>query len=181
MFTVHPTPLAGLVSLEPKAFTDHRGSFVKTFHAPAFQELGLPFEIREEFFSLSHRHVLRGLHFQAPPTDHAKLVYCPAGAVLDVVLDLRRRSPTCGQFHAEELTETNRRILFIPSGLAHGFLTLSESALMVYKTTSVHDPACDQGIRWDSIGFPWPLGDAAPILSRRDAGFPALADFVSPF
>ena len=181
MFTVHQTSLAGVVSLEPRLFTDHRGSFVKTFHDQAFRDLGLPLEAREEFFSTSHKHVLRGMHFQVPPGDHAKLVYCLAGAVLDVVLDLRRNSPTRGQAHAEELSESNRRSLYIPSGFAHGFLALTEGALMVYKTSTVYDPACDRGIRWDSFGFAWPLGCAVPILSKRDNEFPALADFNSPF
>lgn len=181
MFTVHPTALPGLVSLAPKVFTDHRGTFVKTFQNSMFRDLGLPFESREEFFSISHQHVLRGLHFQVPPADHVKIVYCLAGAVLDVVVDLRRQSPTHGMFHVEELSGATRRILYIPTGLAHGFLTLTDDALMVYNTSTVHHPACDQGIRWDSIGFPWPLGGTVPILSRRDAEFPALADFNSPF
>ena len=181
MLTVHPTNFAGLVSLEPKVFTDQRGVFVKTYHDQAFRELGLAFEAKEEFFSTSHKGVLRGMHFQLPPADHAKLVYCVTGAVLDVVLDLRSGSPTCGQFHAEELSEANRRMVYIPTGFAHGFLALTEGALMVYKTSTTHAPACDAGIRWDSFGFSWPLGGTAPILSQRDAGFPALADFKSPF
>ena len=180
MFTVHQTPLAGLISLEPRIFTDHRGTFVKTFHDSAFRALGLPFEAREEFFSTSHKNVVRGMHFQVPPADHAKLVYCITGAVLDVVLDLRRNSPTFGQAHAEELSEANRRSLYIPTGFAHGFLALTEGALMVYKTSTVHDPACDRGIHWQSFGFAWPVGPEA-ALSKRDNEFPALADFNSPF
>lgn len=181
MLTAHSTSLAGLVSLEPKIFKDHRGSFVKTFHEGVFCELGLPFEAKEEFFSTSRLGVLRGMHFQSPPADHTKLVYCATGAVLDVVLDLRRQSPTYGKFHAGELNETNRRAFYIPTGFAHGFLALTEGALMVYKTSTVHVPACDAGVRWDSFGFDWPLGEMAPILSKRDAEFPALADFNSPF
>ena len=181
MFTVHQTTLAGLISLEPRIFTDHRGAFVKTFHDAAFRTLGLPFEAREEFFSTSHKNVIRGMHFQAPPADHAKLVYCVAGAVLDVVLDLRRHSPTYGQVCAETLSEANRRSFYIPTGFAHGFLSLTDGALMVYKTSTVHNPACDAGIRWDSFGFDWPLAGAAPLLSKRDTEFPALADFNTPF
>jgi len=181
MFTVFQTSLAGLIRLEPRSFSDHRGTFVKTYHDRAFRELGLPFESREEFYSTSHKNVVRGMHFQAPPVAHAKLVYCVTGAVLDVVLDLRRQSPTYGRACAEELSETNRRSLFIPPGFAHGFLALTEGALMVYKTSTVHDPACDQGIHWQSFGFDWPLAGAAPILSQRDQELPALADFNSPF
>jgi len=181
MFTVHQTPLVGLISLEPRIFTDHRGTFVKTFHDAAFRALGLPFAAREEFFSTSHKNVVRGMHFQVPPADHAKLVYCINGAVLDVVLDLRCQSPTYGRAHAEELSEANRRSLYIPTGFAHGFLALTEGALMVYKTSTVHDPACDRGIHWQGFGFAWPVDAATAILSKRDSEFPRLADFNSPF
>lgn len=181
MFTVHPTPLAGLICLEPRGFTDHRGTFVKTFHETAFRELGLPFVVREEFFSTSHKNVVRGMHFQVPPADHAKLVYCINGAVLDVVLDLRRQSPTFGHAYAAELSETNRRSFYIPTGFAHGFVALTEGALMVYKTSTVHDPSCDRGIHWQGFGFAWPVDPAAAIVSKRDSEFPALADFNSPF
>ena len=181
MVTVHPTGLAGLVVLEPRVFTDLRGTFVKTFHDSAFRELGLAFAPREEYFSTSHKNVVRGMHFQVPPADHAKLVYCVTGAVLDVVLDLRRNSPTYGGTFAGELSETNRRSLFIPTGFAQGFLALTDNALMVYKTSTVHDPACDRGIHWQSFGFTWPLGGATPILSKRDEALPPLADFNSPF
>jgi dTDP-4-dehydrorhamnose 3,5-epimerase len=175
------TSLAGLVVLEPKVFTDHRGTFVKTFHETRFRELGLDFEAKEEFFSTSHAGVLRGMHFQLPPADHAKLVYCIAGAVLDVVLDLRRKSPTYGQSYAAELNEGNRRVFYISPGFAHGFLALKEGALMLYKTSTVHDAVCDAGVRWDSFGFDWPSGGVTPIISKRDAEFPAFADFNSPF
>ena len=181
MFNVLPTNLAGLVCLQPRIFTDHRGSFVKTFHDQMFRDLGLPFETREEFFSTSGKNVIRGMHFQAPPADHAKLVYCVSGAVLDVILDIRSQSPTYGQVAAQELSEANRRALYIPAGFAHGFLSLTEGSLMVYKTSTVHNPACDKGVRWDSFGFQWPLAGVTPVLSKRDLELPPLADFNSPF
>lgn len=181
MFIARPTALDGLICLETKGFADHRGTFVKTFQAAAFAELGMAFTPREEFYSTSHRHVVRGMHFQAPPAAHDKLVYCASGSVLDVVLDIRRSSPTYGRVCALELSATNRLSLFIPQGFAHGFLALTDGALMVYKTSTVHDPAADQGIRWNSLGFAWPLGETAPLLSKRDQEFPALADFNSPF
>jgi dTDP-4-dehydrorhamnose 3,5-epimerase len=169
------------VALEPKTFTDQRGDFVKTFHETALRELGLPFEIKEEFYSTSHKNVVRGMHFQLPPADHIKLVYCLKGAVLDVVVDLRRNSPTFGRAHAEELSETNHRGFYIPAGFAHGFLSLTEGALMIYKTSTVHTPACDAGIHWNSFGFAWPLDAGAPIVSKRDAEFVPLAEFNTPF
>lgn len=172
-------PLPGVMLLEPRTFTDARGRFVKTFHAPDFASLGIAFNPLEEFYSVSHRGVLRGMHFQLPPHDHAKLVYCVRGRVLDVLLDLRRASPDYGRAVSAELSEENCRIFYIPPGIAHGFLALEDHSLMVYKTTSVHAPTHDAGIRWDGFGFDWGAGEK--IISERDRGFPALRDFVSPF
>lgn len=179
MFTKVETALPGLVLLRPRIFQDQRGLFIKTFHAETFRDLGLAFEPREEFYSISAKGVLRGMHFQIPPAAHAKLVYCTAGRVTDVVLDLRRSSPTYGRWHACELNATTRELLFIPPGFAHGFLTLDEGATMVYLTTAGHAPDHDKGIRWDGFGYDW--GVTAPVLSARDAAFPTLAEFQSPF
>ena len=174
-----PTELPGLQLIRPPVFRDQRGSFVKTFHADQFRELGLNFEPREEFFSTSGRSVLRGMHFQLPPAAHAKLVYCLLGSVLDVVLDLRKNSPTFGRSCARELSAANREMFFIPAGFAHGFLSLEDNTTMVYQTSTVHSPAHDAGVRWDSFGFDWPV--KVPVLSERDKNFPALCDFSSPF
>ena len=174
------TALDGVFLLRPRIFADVRGTFVKTFHADLFAEQGFAFEPREEFFSTSRQGAVRGMHFQVPPADHAKLVYCSHGAVLDVVLDIRKASPTYGRAISFELSAENCLSAFIPSGFAHGFLALTEGALMVYKTSTVHTPSCDAGIRWDSFGFDWPLA-GEPILSDRDAKFPTLAEFESPF
>ncbi|MEI9959673.1 MAG: dTDP-4-dehydrorhamnose 3,5-epimerase [Limisphaerales bacterium] len=174
-----PTKLPGLQIIRPRIFRDERGSFVKTFHAGQFRELGLEFEPQEEFFSTSAKGVLRGMHFQLPPAAHIKLVYCIAGGVLDVVLDLRKNSPTFGHTCACELSAANREMLFIPVGFAHGFLALEDGATMVYQTSTVHSPTHDAGVRWDSFGFDWPMKH--PLLSERDKKFPALRDFHSPF
>lgn len=173
------TGLGGLVVLQPTVFTDARGRFVKTYHQGVFRELGIDFEPREEFFSVSARGVLRGMHFQLPPMAHAKLVYCIAGRVLDVVLDLRRQSPTRGRHYARELSAASHDQMFVPVGFAHGFLALEEQSVMVYQTSTVHSPAHDAGILWDSFGFPWPV--PAPIVSDRDRRFPAFRAFDSPF
>jgi dTDP-4-dehydrorhamnose 3,5-epimerase len=178
-FTELPEPLPGVRRLEPRLFRDDRGAFVKTYHQEDFAALGLDLSMREEYYSVSHRGVLRGMHFQVPPENHAKLVYCVSGRVLDVVLDLRRSSPTFGRSAGLELSAQNRHLLQIPTGVAHGFLALEADSILVYKTTTVHSPAHDAGIRWDSFGFAW--GMTAPIISPRDAGFPALHEFVSPF
>jgi dTDP-4-dehydrorhamnose 3,5-epimerase len=174
-----PTDLPGCVIVQTLARDDPRGSFAKTFHLNTFAAAGLRTDWREEYHSHSRRGVVRGMHFQLPPTDHAKLVYCLAGEVLDVVIDLRVGSPTFRRTISAPLTAGNGRGLYVPSGCAHGFASLSEDSLMLYKVTSVHSPDCDAGIAWDSIGFNWPID--APLLSERDARHPVLAAFDSPF
>lgn len=171
--------LAGVTLVTPPRFEDHRGAFVKTFHEGLWAEAGIRFHSAEEFFSTSHRGVLRGMHFQNPPHDHAKVVTCLSGAVLDVVLDLRKSSATYGHSIGVELSASNRRILHIPSGFAHGFLALEDDSLMHYRVSTVHAPSADAGVRWDSFGFDW--GAASPQVSTRDAAFPGLSDFMTPF
>ncbi len=163
----------------PALFTDERGSFAKSFHDDWFRERGIDFQMREEFFSRSRRDVIRGMHFQTPPHDHGKVVVCLQGAILDVLVDLRRDSGSYGQSWSIELSESNRAVLYVPSGVAHGFLAKTDDALVHYKTSSVHAAAHDSGIRWNSFGFNWPV--ASPLLSERDRGFPGLAGFESPF
>ena len=171
--------MGGCLKILPIVREDRRGVFVKTFHVDAFRELGLPTVFAEAYFSVSHRNVLRGLHFQTPPMDHEKIVYCTEGEVLDAVVDLRRSSPTYGQHIVIPLRASEGTMLYIPRGMAHGFLTLSDEAVMMYKVTSVYAPACDAGIRWDTAGIDW--GVSSPLLSERDQGFVSLADFSSPF
>lgn len=173
------TGFASLLILQPKVFADHRGIFVKTFQETLFRGLGIAFQPREEFYSTSRKDVLRGMHFQLPPVAHAKLVYCLQGRVLDVVLDLRRQSETYGRAFARELDAVSRELLFIPVGFAHGFVSLADDSLLVYKTDAVHSPAHDTGIAWNSFGFAWPV--ARPRLSERDSRFPAWDEFNSPF
>jgi len=119
------------------------------------------------------------MHFQVPPHAHSKLVYCVHGAVHDVVLDLRKDSPTFGQSAGMELSAENRHIVLIPVGFAHGFRSLTAGSCMIYKTDAVYAPDHDTGIRWDSFGYAW--GIEAPLLSERDAAFAAFHDFTSPF
>lgn len=158
---------------------DARGRFVKLFHEDAFRAAGLRTDWREEYYSTSARGVLRGMHFQAPPHDHAKLVSCLRGSAHDVVVDLRHGSPAYGRCHSLRMDESRAVALYIPAGVAHGFLALEDHCLMHYKVTSMHAAAADFGIRWDSLGHAWPL--QAPLLSERDGRHPALADFDSPF
>ena len=171
--------ISGCFLIESKTFKDHRGSFLKTYHRDMYGELGIDFEFAEEFYSTSHRNVVRGMHFQTPPADHEKIVYCPVGAVCDVFLDIRKNSKTYGIFKKIELNADNGRILFLPKGIAHGFLSLVDNSLMVYKTSTVHSPANDAGIRWDSFGCDW--GVEQPLLSARDEGFVCFSEFKTPF
>ena len=179
MFSQRDTVIPGCVELVSNVREDARGRFVKTVHAEVFKNKHLSHNFREQYYSVSNQNVLRGLHFQVPPHDHDKLVYCPSGSVLDTVVDLRRGSPTFLQHILIELSEDKANSLYIPAGLAHGFLTLSQTALLVYNVTTEYSPEHDAGVLWTSASIPWPVVN--PIVSERDRGLPAMADFDSPF
>lgn len=178
MMAVLPELLPGVLHIPLKSFTDHRGRFVKTDLAALLGPLGIPFEPKDEYYSVSARDTIRGMHFQIPPHDHAKIVYCPAGAALDVLLDLRT-GLTYGQVASVVLRAEAPALVFIPKGIAHGFRALQDDTLMIYKTTSAHEPASDAGIHFASFGFDW--GCAEPILSERDRNHPPLDQFHTPF
>lgn len=171
--------LNGCYQIIPNIIEDNRGKFVKTFHKDVFNHNNLNFELAEEYYSISKQNVLRGLHFQIPPQDHYKMVYCVEGEVIDVVVDLRINSPTYQHFEMFELSAKKSNIIYIPSGFAHGFLVISQLAIMIYKVSSVYSPEHDQGILWNSVGIPWQID--YPILSQRDSNFPPLSEFESPF
>lgn len=176
---IEKTSIEGVLLITPFRASDERGSFVKHFHEKSFKEAGLVTHFPEEFYSISKKGVIRGLHFQTPPADHVKLVGCFFGRVLDAIVDLRRGSPTFGSFETFELDGDTAQFVYIPQGLAHGFETLTDSALMYYAVTTMHSPEHDAGIRWNSVGIPWRSEN--PILSTRDEGFPLLAEFETPF
>lgn len=176
---LNESAIPGCYEVVPSVHTDARGTFVKTFHAPTFHALGLATDFAEEFYSESNKNVIRGMHFQLPPEDHIKLVYCTSGVVMDVVVDLRQGSPAYGRHAVFELSPASANMVYIPKGMAHGFCALSDRATMMYKTSTAHAPDLDHGIRWDSAGIRWPV--MAPILSARDAGLPSLDQFASPF
>jgi dTDP-4-dehydrorhamnose 3,5-epimerase len=176
---IEVTDIPGCYVVRPKVLRDSRGSFVKTFHSPRFAELGMRTDWKEEYYSFSSAGVVRGMHFQAPPAEHAKLVFCLAGDVLDVVVDLRRGSPAFGQARGFSLSGENRCGVYVPVGCAHGFATFASESLMYYKVTSVHAPDQDAGIAWDSIDIDWGMRD--PSLSERDQGHPRLQAFDTPF
>ncbi len=171
--------MPGCYLIRPKVFQDNRGDFVKIFQSSKFIDLGLDTHFQEEYFTTSAKGVIRGLHFQRPPADHAKLVYCIKGGVFDVFVDLRAGSPTFKDHQIVELNSDNNYILYLPSGIAHGFCSLKNESIMVYKTTTEYAPQCDEGIRWDSCSINWPI--SSPVISDRDLAFETLKDFRTPF
>lgn len=173
------TSLSGLKILESKIFEDSRGKFIKTFTKDFFNDNGLDIDIRETYYSISHKDVIRGMHFQTPPYDHVKLVYVPAGKIIDVVLDIRKNSPTFGKYFSYELSSDNGKVLIIPKGLAHGFKSLVDNTNVTYMQTTCYAPNNDGGIKYDSFGFDWDCDN--PKLSDRDNSFPALSEFDTPF
>ncbi len=176
---IKETSLPGCLLISLPEQKDKRGNFIKIFHAETFRKNGLKTIFPEEYYSISRRGVLRGLHFQVPPQEHVKLVYCLEGVIFDAVVDLRRNSPTVGKFATFTLKGDEANLLYIPPGMAHGFLVQSESALVLYKVSTVYSPAYDTGILWNSAGVPWPAKN--PVVSARDQAFPTLYRFESPF
>lgn len=172
-------PLSGLVLLQPRLFEDERGHFFERFNTRGFSEkVGIGVEFVQDNQSRSARHVLRGLHYQIPPSPQGKLVSCLRGEVFDVAVDIRRSSPTFGRWYGIVLSAENRLQLWVPVGFAHGFLALTDGAELLYKTTDYYDPAAERAIAWDdpAIGIDWPIGDREPLLSPKDAAAPPLAD-----
>ena len=159
-----------VILLEPKVFGDDRGFFFESYNREAFrQATGLDPDFVQDNHSRSVKGVLRGLHYQLPPKAQGKLVRVVAGEVFDVAVDIRKGSPTFGKWVAEILSAENKRQMWIPSGFAHGFLTLSETAEFLYKTTDYYSPQHERCIRWDdsAIEIDWPLA-GEPVLSGKD-------------
>ncbi|AWN34427.1 dTDP-4-dehydrorhamnose 3,5-epimerase family protein [Methylobacterium radiodurans] len=178
MFEIHPTALPQVAFLRAPGSRDARGGFRKLAHAPALAAAGLRSDFAEIYCSTSQAGVVRGMHFQAPPHQHAKLVWCLEGRVTDVVLDLRP-GERYGRAVALDLDGAARDGVYVPEGCAHGFAVRSDHATLLYMVTSVHAPEADLGIRWDGFGFDW--GVESPILSERDRRHPGLKDFATPF
>lgn len=173
------TDFEGLFIINHQILGDSRGAFIKKYNADSFEENGVFFDLKEQYYSLSQKNVVRGMHFQVPPYDQCKLVYVIRGSVLDVALDIRKESPTYGQCFSYVLRGSENTSLFFPKGFAHGFKSLEDDTLMMYNVSSCYSREHDCGIRWDSIGFDWNI--ETPVLSARDRTFPALKDYDSPF
>jgi dTDP-4-dehydrorhamnose 3,5-epimerase len=173
-----PTAIPDVIVIEPKVFGDDRGFFFESFNDREFSAaVGRKIEFVQDNHSRSRRGVLRGLHYQLPPHAQGKLVRVVAGEVFDVAVDIRKGSPTFGRWVGEVLSESNRKQLWIPPGFAHGFVTLSESADFLYKTTDFYSPESERCIKWDDadIGIRWPLG-GDPLVSAKDTNGFHLAD-----
>ena len=170
------TEIPEVILFEPRLFGDDRGYFFESFNERVFLEaVGKKYEFVQDNHSRSGRGVLRGLHYQLPPNAQGKLVRVVAGEVFDVAVDIRKGSPTFGRWVGEILSESNKRQLWIPPGFAHGFVTLSDSAEFLYKTTDFYAPNAERCIQWNDldIGIRWPY-DGTPVLSMKDAKGPSL-------
>ena len=178
------TKIEGPLIIEPKVFGDNRGYFYESYNAKDFAEKVDPSIVFvQDNQSYSTYGVLRGLHFQRPPHAQAKLVRVIQGRVLDVAVDIRKGSPTYGQYVSVELSGENHRQLFIPKGFAHGFVVLSETALFQYKCDNLYEPSSEGALAWDDadIAIEWPLSEDQIKLSEKDKHHAGLKDFDSPF
>ena len=177
------TKIKDLIILEPEIFGDSRGYFIESYNQKKFEDIVGKVLFVQDNESKSTKGVLRGLHFQKPPFDQAKLVRCISGKVLDVAVDLRIRSKTYGQHIVVELSCENKRQLFVPRGFAHGFLVLSENAIFSYKVDNVYAPDYDSGIRWNDskLNIKWGIDDSDILVSDKDSILPFFSDFKSPF
>lgn len=177
------TSLPGLLIIEPALHRDSRGYFAETYSERDYEKAGITAKFVQDNESMSTYGVMRGLHFQRPPHAQAKLVRCVQGSVLDVAVDIRRGSPTYGQWEAVELTADNHRQLFIPRGFAHGFAVLSPTAVFQYKCDNYYAPASEGGISIldTSLGIDWRIPPHQAILSDKDTHHPLMSQFVTDF
>ncbi|MDC3299192.1 dTDP-4-dehydrorhamnose 3,5-epimerase [Flavobacteriaceae bacterium] len=177
------TKILDVIIIEPSVFGDERGYFLESFNLKKFEESICPIKFIQDNESKSSKGVLRGLHFQKPPYEQAKLVRCIEGEVLDVAVDIRKNSKTYGKHVAVLLTGENKRQLFVPRGFAHGFLVLSTSATFAYKVDNTYAPEFDAGIRWNDkeLNIQWGLKGSEVLVSAKDAELPFLSEFESPF
>jgi dTDP-4-dehydrorhamnose 3,5-epimerase len=174
------TFIEGLYLIHLNKIDDNRGSFTKMLNLDFFKANNLRSDIKESYFSISHKHVIRGMHFQIPPSQHTKLVFVNSGSIIDVVVDLRKSSTTFGQYFSTFISANEPKLVYIPEGLAHGFLSLEDNTYVSYMQTSVHEKSCDEGILWNSFGYNW-NNVLSPIISTRDLQFTTLEKFNSPF
>jgi dTDP-4-dehydrorhamnose 3,5-epimerase len=177
------TSIEGLVIIQPTVFGDNRGCFLESYNKKKFDEAIGKVSFVQDNESKSSKGVLRGLHFQKPPYAQAKLVRCIEGKVLDVAVDIRDGSETYGEHITVELSGENKKQVFIPRGFAHGFVVLSESAIVAYKVDNSYAPTYDAGIRWDDsiLNIQWGLNESEVLVSEKDTKLPFFSEFKTPF
>ncbi len=178
---IEKNAIEGLLVIKPDVFEDRRGYFFESYNEEKFKQHGIDVKFVQDNESKSGKGVLRGLHFQVPPYQQGKLVRVIKGAVLDVAVDLRKSSPTYGQWAAIELSEKNKWMYWIPAGFAHGFLTLEEDTIFFYKCTQVYNKESEGGILWNDpdLGIKW--GISEPMVSEKDKVAMRFREFKSPF
>lgn len=181
MIQIKKTSIHGILLIQPDVYTDQRGSFMETYKQNTFAEAGIDHDFIQDNESLSHKNVLRGLHFQIPPFEQGKLVRVCSGAVRDVVVDLRKNSATYGKHEIFELTASNRLMLWIPPGFAHGFLALEDDTVFSYKCTQIYDRNSERAIRWNDPFLRIQWNSIHPVISEKDALAPLFNEFISPF
>jgi len=173
--------IEGLLLIKPAVFSDERGVFYETYSREKYTSQGLPANFLQDNESISKKNVLRGLHFQAPPYDQGKLVRVIKGAALDVAVDIRKKSPTYGKYIMVELNEDNKHQFWIPSGFAHGFLSLADETIFSYKCTNLYNKESELGLLWNDkdINIQWNIDN--PIISEKDMQLASFSSFNSPF
>ena len=178
---IEDTPLSGVKILTPARFGDDRGFFSESYSRRVLADHGITLDFVQDNHSMSAQvGTVRGLHFQSPPHAQDKLVRCGRGRLFDVAVDIRKGSPSYGQWFGIELSFENGRQLLVPAGFLHGFVTREPDTEIVYKCSDYYAPDCDGAVHWDSCGIDWAF-DGDPVISPKDAAAPALADFDSPF
>eukprot|EP00003_Mantamonas_plastica_P019760 TRINITY_DN32104_c0_g1_i1.p1 TRINITY_DN32104_c0_g1~~TRINITY_DN32104_c0_g1_i1.p1 ORF type:complete len:188 (-),score=17.43 TRINITY_DN32104_c0_g1_i1:65-628(-) len=177
------TPLQDVLRITPPRFGDHRGLFSESWNKTRLADAGLVLpEFVQDNHSLSREvGTVRGLHFQSPPHAQGKLVRCGRGRIFDVAVDVRKGSPSYGQWHGEELSFDNGVQLWIPAGFLHGFMTLEPDSEIVYKCTDHYSPDCDGAVKWDSCGISWPIEEITPVISDKDEQAQSFDHFETPF
>jgi dTDP-4-dehydrorhamnose 3,5-epimerase len=178
---ISESKIKGLMVIKPRVFEDPRGYFFESYNRDNFIKAGMNLDFVQDNQSLSHRGVLRGLHFQGPPFAQGKLVRVITGSVFDVAVDIRKGSPTYGQWFGMELNETNKMMMYIPEGFAHGFATLKDNTIFSYKCTNFYNKASEDCLLWNdkALNIEWPLND--PLLSEKDLAGKSLSELASPF
>ncbi|RKD17511.1 dTDP-4-dehydrorhamnose 3,5-epimerase [Pelobium manganitolerans] len=177
------TPIKDLVIIEPKVWADERGYFFESYNQQLFKNLGIDADFVQDNQSFSHKNALRGLHAQATPYAQGKLVRVIQGRVLDVAVDIRKKSPTYGQHFSIELSGENKKMFYVPPGFLHGFVTLEDQTIFSYKCTALYHKNAEVGVIWndEDLGINWGIDANDALISPKDAVLPKFSEIESPF